>query len=301
MFVVIIGVKMRQNPELNFSELINLLKSQDNTISLLNEIFPELEHLWLNYKGNKVLPLFSLIETLKADKHIPHISTHVIDTYLIYTGILCVQTEEDLDTLINSNNYHTSLTRVSNILKKKSVSYVRLFTPVSALIILLTGKINNCLKLQTKLNLSKLSIMGTTAILGSINRVIARDNTITRSNLFKLSGSELTLQMVNKNKERRLSNKKVKDDLLLQSSVKKTHTDNLKTTISDTLNLLHKHLAELNNNFDLNKVMIQENTNKIAQLQTAINEQEIDCLKLNGLILAMEASIDVIKKSNNIN
>lgn len=47
--------------------------------------------------------------------------------------------------------------------------------------------------------------------------------------------------------------------------------------------------------------MIQENTNKIAQLQTAINEQEIDCLKLNGLILAMEASIDVIKKSNNIN
>ncbi len=301
MFVVIIGVKMRHNPELNFSELINLLKSQDNTISLLNEIFPEVKHLWLNYKGNKVLPLFSLIETLKADKHIPHISTHVIDTYLIYTGILCVQTEEDLDTLINSNNYHTSLTRVSNILKKKSVSYVRLFTPVSALIILLTGKINNCLKLQSKLNLSKLSIMGTTAILGSINRVIAHNNTITRSNLFKLSGSELTLQMVNKNKERRLSNKKVKDELLSQPSVKKTHTDNVKTTTADTLNLLHKHLVELNNNFNLNKVMIQENTNKIAQLQTAITEQEIDCLKLNELILAMETSIGVIKKSNNIN
>jgi hypothetical protein len=292
---------MKHNPELNFSELINLLKSQDNTISLLNEIFPELKYLWLNYKGNKVLPLFSLIETLKADKHIPHISTHVIDTYLIYTGILCVQTEEDLDTLINSNNYHTSLTRVSNILKKKSVSYVRLFTPVSALIILLTGKINNCLKLQTRLNLNKLSLMGTTAILGSINRVIVRDNTITRSNLFKLSGSELTLQVVNKNKERRLSNKKVKDELLSQPIVKKTHTDNLKTTTADTLNLLHKHLVELNNNFNLNKVMIQENTNKIAQLQTAITEQEIDCLKLNELILAMETSIGVIKKSNNIN
>lgn len=287
---------MKRTDNLNLSKLICVIKNIDEVISLLEISFPELKYLWLKYKGNKVIPLFSLTDILNVDKHTPYISTQVIDNYLIHTGVLCVKTEDDINDLEQHNLYHSNLPKIKGLLNKKSVSLVRLFPPVSALLILLTGETSNCKRLQKELGITIPYNMGTTALLGSINRALIRSDVL-RNSFFQCKNDSLPLLTHNDVKKKQLKTKRVKqdDNPLSQPSVKKTHTH---ITTSNVLLVMDEYLKELKVNLSISEMMIHDNKQKIETLQGAISEQEKDYLTLLEKITAMETSINVINKSN---
>lgn len=289
---------MKRIDNLNLSKLISAVKDIEGIISLLETTFPELKYLWFNYKGNKVIPLFSLTDILNVDKHTPYIGTQVIDNYLLHTGVLCVRTEDDINDISLHNPYHNNLPKIKSLLNKKSISFVRLFPPVSTLLILLSGQTSNCKKLQKELGIVIPSNMGITALLGSINRALVRSD-ISRSNFFQYKSDTLPLLTHNDIKEKRSNTKRLKqnDNPLSQPSVKSV--TKTQTTTTDALMVMREYLKELTANLTISEMMINDNKEKIESLQSAIVEQQKDYSRLQELITAMETSISVISKSNN--
>lgn len=292
---------MKRNYEI-YSELTELgtllyiLKDKDEVIQHIESAYPNIKDMWLIFKGNKTIPLFDVVKLMDT---CDGITTQSIETSLTYTGLICIETIEDIEELRKHNHKYSqveTLVRIESIRSRSNVRFVKLCTPASALLVFLLGTNKESVELKSKLGIKLPNKLKPIATLGFLNKAILKnglkqDAFYTQECVSHVFVKDKGLSP-NVKKAKRLKDK----ELLVQPNSKHESKNSCcKSKNVSTLSNLYLYLDTLKSDFYMSESMANEKKSRIIELQKAIEEHERDSERLIDCIDSIERAIKVVE------
>lgn len=279
--------------------LLYILKDKDEVVQVIENAYSSIKDMWLIFKGNKTIPLFNVIKIMGV---CDGITTQSIENSLTYTGLICIESRDDIEELRKHNHTFSqveTLVNIENIRSRSNVRFVKLCTPASALLVFLLGTNKESTELKANLGIKLPNKLKSIATLGFLNKAIRKsglkqDAFYTQectSHIFvKDKGLSSTIKRA----------KRLKDtELLVQPNLRyESNNSCCKNESSAILSNLSFYLDTLKSNFHMFENMANEKRHHIIELQKAIEEHERDSEQLIEYMDSIERAIKVIESMN---
>lgn len=258
----------------NFSGLIEIIKDSGKVVQVIESIYPDIKPLWMKYKGHKLIFMPGLTELLNVPKNRPHLTTDMIEERLAHTGIVCISSTEEVNELLRNNEGNPYLSKLLSTFRRKSVPYVRLFPPASALLVLMTGDDIRSRRLRERLRIKLPPNMGSTALLGAINRALVH-NKISKESFYLYDSQKNLLNKVGSRREKVSKGGKDDKELLAQPREKTIKTGK----VINSKAFYQTHSTILQADLDLSMKLMEGVKERIALLEKSLDELREELLQ----------------------
>lgn len=295
---------MKRNYEIyseltELGKLLHILKDKNEVIQHIESAYPNIKDMWLIFKENKTIPLFDVIKLMGS---CDGITTQSIENSLTYTGLICIESRDDVEELRKHNHTFSqieTLVHIEGIRSRSNVRFVKLCTPASALLVFLLGTNKESIELKSKLGIKLPSKLKPIATLGFLNKTILKSGL--KQGAFYTQ--ECASHIFTKDKELSPGIKKAKrlkdTELLVQPQSR--HGSNNSCCKGKNMNILsnlYLYLDTLKSDFHMSESMANEKRGHIVELQKAIEEHERDSERLIESMDSIEKAIKVIEGMN---